>query len=601
MDEPRVQRRLAAIVAADVVGYSRMMGADETGTLARLQAARRDLLNPKIKEYGGRVVKTTGDGVLIEFPSAVDAVQHAIDVQRSLDDWNAPLSDDQRIRLRIGINVGDVIIDGDDIYGDGVNVAARLERLCDPGAVCVSAAVRDHVTGKIDAAFDDLGEQTLKNIARPVRAYRIRPASGDSGHPAAGPAEAAAPEGLPRQTAVLELPDRPSVAVLPFDCYPVDDEQSAFANGMTEDLTTDLSKVAGLFVVARNSAQAIKGQASDAGQIARALGVRYLLEGSVRKSGERVRINAQLIDALSGGHLWADRFDGTVNEVFELQDRVSAEVVKALAVGLSQSEKESLGTVHTDNLDAYELFVRAKATPYPPIPPRISAAREMFETVIEMAPEFAGGYAGAAAMTAFAALFSHGDVSAAAAKAEEMARRAIALDANFAWSYTALGMSLLLQRKYDEAVAAASETIERQPNDADGYAYLGLMTAIAGEPAAGARLVEEAIRLNPRFFAGPYWNILGQAHAFAGNDAAAVEALETNIRQNGPVAPPAYCSRAVGYAGLGDIDKARAVAGELASAFPKFRLAGWQLLDLFRDEALRKRYHDYAVAAGVPD
>jgi adenylate cyclase len=321
----------------------------------------------------------------------------------------------------------------------------------------------------------------------------------------------------------------------------------------------------------------------------------------VRKSGERVRINAQLIDAQSGGHLWADRFDGTVHDVFELQDGVSAQVVDALSVELSQSEKESLGTVHTDNLEAYELFVRAKATPYPPIPPRIAAAREMFETVIEMAPDFAGSYAGAAAMTAFGALFSHKDESDAAARAEAMSRRAIALDGTFAWSYTALGMALLLQRKYDEAVAAARETIGRQPNDADGYAYLGLITAVAGDGAEGARLVEEAIRLNPRFFAGPYWNILGQARAFAGDHAGALEALETNLRQGGPVAPPAYCSRAVAYAARGDLERARAVAAEMMAGFPDFRLTGWNLLELFRDPAGRKRYRDHAVAAGIPD
>jgi adenylate cyclase len=590
MAEARVQRRLAAILAVDVVGYSRLMGEDETGTLTALKQHRSVLIDPTIAEYRGRIVKLVGDGALVEFASAVDAVECAIAIQRGMVERNAGVPDNRQIVLRIGINVGDIIIDGDDIYGDGVNVAARLEGLCGPAEIYVSAAIYDQVTGKIDATFDNIGEQTLKNIPRPVRTYRVRLKENGIPRPAAG-----------GETDLPELPDKPSIAVMPFDCYPVDAEQEAFANGMTEDLTTDLSKVAGLFVVARNSAQAIKGQTSELRQIAKALGVRYVLEGSVRKSGERVRINAQLVDALSGGHLWADRFDGTVRDVFELQDTVGAKVVDVLAVELSQSERKSLGTVHTDNLEAYELFVRAKATPYPPIPPRIEAAREMFETVIDMAPDYAGGHAGAAAMTAFGALFSHSDPSEAAMRAQEMAQRAIDLDETFAWSYTALGMALLLQRKYDEAIAEARETIARQPNDADGYAYLGLIMGIAGDTSEGARLVEEAIRLNPRFFAGPYWNILGQVHAFAGNHAAALEALETNIRHRGPVAPPAYCSRAVAYAALGDVKKAREIIEELRSEFPQFRLSGWNLLDLVRVDEARNRYRDYAVAAGVPD
>ena len=604
MAEERVQRRLVAIVAADVVGYSRMMGEDETGTLSRLQALRRELLDPKVAAFGGRIVKTTGDGVLLEFPSAVDAVQHAVEVQRGLTEWNAPLPDAQRIRLRFGVNLGDIIIDGDDIFGDGVNVAARLEGLCRPGEVYVSASIYDQVRGRVDAAFEDIGDQTLKNIARPVRTYRVQPMGAAPAAPAATEASGEA-GALPASTApeseALELPDKPSIAVLPFDCYPPDAEQQAFANGMTEDLTTDLSKVSGLFVVARNSAQAIKAQANDLAQVSRALGVRYVLEGSVRKSGERVRINAQLIDGLTGGHLWADRYDGTVHDVFELQDAVSAKVVDALSVELSQSEKKRLGTVHTANLEAYELFVRAKATPYPPIPPRIQAARDMFQTVIEMDPGFAGGYAGAAAMAAFGALFSHGDASAAAAGAEELARHAIGLDEAFAWSYTALGLALLLQRRYDEALAAARETIVRQPNDADGYAYLGLMTGFAGDAAEGVRMVEEAIRLNPRFFSGPYWNILGQLQALAGNFSAALEALETNIRQQGPVAPPAYCSRAVALAGLGRTDEARTVVAEMRTMFPQFRLSGWNALDVVRHDEARRRYRDGCVRAGVPE
>jgi adenylate cyclase len=275
-------------------------------------------------------------------------------------------------------------------------------------------------------------------------------------------------------------------------------------------------------------------------------------------------------------------------------------VVDALSVELSQSEKKSLGTIHTDNLEAYELFVRAKAAPYPPIPPRIEAAREMFEVVIDMAPDFAGGYAGASAMIGFAALWSHHDASDAAARAEELAHHAISLDETFAWSYTALGLALLLQRRYDQAVAAARETIVRQPSDADGFAYLGLISSIAGNAREGARYVEEAIRLNPRFFAGPYWNVLGQAHSLSGDAAAAIEALETNINQQGPLGPPAFCSRAAAYAALGDLEKARAIARDLKSGFPQFRLLDWTFLSLLRPEETRDRYRELLLAAGVP-
>jgi TolB-like protein len=566
------------------------MGQDETGTLNALKQLRADLIDPSVSEYNGRIVKLMGDGTLVEFASVVDAVECAVSIQRGIGDRNLNLPDNEQIILRIGINLGDVIVDADDIYGDGVNVAARLENLAAPGSVCVAGPVFEQVKDKLDLQFDDLGEQDLKNIAGRVRAYRVRLSHRDIAEKAelGGPAK-------------QRYPDKPSIAILPFDCYPADDEQEAFANGMTEDLTTDLSKVAGLFVIARNSAQAIKGRVSSLEEVAQTLGVRYLLEGSVRKSGATARINAQLIDASTGGHLWAERFDGNIDDVFALQDEVSAKVVDALSVELSQDEKKSLGKIHTNNLDAYELFVRAKAAPYPPIPHRIKAAREMFETVIDMAPDFAGGYAGASAMIGFGALWAHQDSGDAAAQAEELAHQAICLDETFAWSYTALGLAMLLQRRYPEAVEAAQETVVRQPSDADGYTYLGLITMISGDARNGARFVEEAIRLNPRFFAGPYWNVLGQAHALSGDAAAAIEALETNIIQHGPMGPPAFCSRAAAYAQLGDLDKANAIARELIDGFPQFGLRDWTFLSLVRPDETRDRHRELLLAAGVPE
>ena len=309
-----VERKLAAILAADVAGYSRLMGQDEAGTLARLKEHRRELIDPKIAEHKGRIVKTTGDGILIEFPSVVEAVACAVAVQRGMAERNASIPEDQRIVFRVGINLGDIIVEDADIHGDGVNVAARLEAISEPGGICISSTVRDNIGDRLDLAFDDLGEQALKNIARPVRAYRVLLAT----------AERAPTISSVETTPTLALPDKPSIAVLPFANMSGDPEQEYFADGMVEEIITALSRIRWLFVIARNSTFTYKGQAVDVKRLGRELGVRYVLEGSVRKAGQRVRITAQLIDALNGAHLWADRFDGALDDIFELQDRVAS-------------------------------------------------------------------------------------------------------------------------------------------------------------------------------------------------------------------------------------------------------------------------------------
>jgi adenylate cyclase len=312
-------RRLAAILAADVAGYSRLMGADEEGTLERLKALRRELLDPKIAEHKGRIVKTTGDGLLVEFASVVDAVRCAVAVQQVMPERNAGVAADNRIELRIGINLGDVIVEGDDLYGDGVNIAARIEALADAGGVFVSNTVHDHVRDRLPFLFEDLGEQHVKNIARPVRVYRV----GDASPRAPAPT---APE--------LPLPDKPSIAVLPFANMSGDPDQEYFADGMVEEIITALSRIRWLFVIARNSSFSYKGESPDVKQVGRELGVRYVLEGSVRKGGNRVRITGQLIDAATGTHLWADRFDGSLEDVFELQDKVASSVAGVIEPAL---------------------------------------------------------------------------------------------------------------------------------------------------------------------------------------------------------------------------------------------------------------------------
>ena len=336
-------RRLAAILAADVAGYSRLMGADEEGTLAALKALRRELYDPKIKEHRGRVVKTTGDGLLLEFASVVDAVRCAVEVQRAMAERNVDVPPDRRIEFRMGINLGDIIRDGRDIYGDGVNIAARLEALAEPGGICVSRVVHDQVRDKLDVAFEDLGEQQVKNIARPVHVWRVQLG--------AKPAVSA--------SAPLALPDKPSIAVLPFQNMSGDSEQEYFVDGIVEEIITALSRIPWLFVLARNSSFSYKGQSPDVKRVGRELGVRYVLEGSVRKGGDRVRITGQLIEAETGAHLWADRFDGLIEDVFELQDKVASSVAGVIEPALQAAETARSTGRSTNDLTAYD-FVPAR-------------------------------------------------------------------------------------------------------------------------------------------------------------------------------------------------------------------------------------------------
>src|ERR1700682_2561821 len=343
-------RRLAAILAADVVGYSRLMGADEEGTLERLKALRGELVDPKIAEHHGRIVKTTGDGLLVEFASVVDAVRCAVAVQQAMPERNTDVGADNRIELRIGINLGDVIVEGDDLYGDGVNIAARIEALADAGGAFVSNTVHDQVRDRLPFVFEDLGEQQVKNIARPIRVYRIGPRPSRP-HAGETPAGHEAPS----------LSDRPSLAVLPFQNMSGDADQEYFVDGIVEEITTAISRLPRLFVIARNSSFTDKGKAVDVKQVARELGVRYVLEGSLRKSMSRVRITGQLIDAATSAHIWADRFDGAIEDIFELQDQVASSVVGAIEPRLRLVEIERATRKPTESLDAYDLYLRALA------------------------------------------------------------------------------------------------------------------------------------------------------------------------------------------------------------------------------------------------
>jgi adenylate cyclase len=440
-------RRLAAILAADVAGYSRLIGADEGGTLERIKALRRELIDPKIAEHRGRLVKTTGDGLLVEFASVVDAHRCAAGLQADLAEANAALSPDRRIEFRIGINMGDIVVEDGDIFGDGVNVAARLEGLAEPGGICVSGRVQEDATGKFDLSFEDMGDQALKNIARPVRVYRVATGSG---------VEAA------KEPAPLPLPDKPSIAVLPFANMSGDPEQEYFVDGMVEEIITALSRIRWLFVIARNSSFTYKGKSVEVKQVARELGVRYVLEGSVRKTSNRVRITGQLIDTATGAHIWANRFDGALDDIFELQDQVASNVAGAIEPKLRQSEIERAVRKPIDNLGAYDLYLRAVAAMYKNVksPESIEFARRS----LAIEP----GYAPAAALIASVRL-----------------------------NQRVAGASLT-DTEIAEALDFARYGIEASGEDPDTLARAGsVLSQLGGEHAAGMRAIERALALNP--------------------------------------------------------------------------------------------------------
>jgi len=577
-----VQRRLAAILAADVVGYTRLVEQDTDGTVAAWTDARDDIIKPFVRDNSGTMIKFTGDGFLAEFPSVLDAVTCAMDMQEGLDS--------NSLNFRMGINVGDTVDDGGDIHGEGVNIAARIEALAAPGGICITADVYNQVHNRISTEFSDMGEHEVKNVSRLLQVYAIGSLEGEIVAESAN-----LPESVDRDD------EKPSIAVLPFDNMSGDPDHESFADGMTEDLITDLSKISGLFVVARNSTFAFKGKPVDIKVMAINLGVRYVLEGSVRKSGERVRINVQLIEASTGGHLWADRYDGTINDVFELQDEVGAKVVSALSVQITQGEAERLKTIHTHNLEAYELFVQAKATPYPPIPERIDAARQLFEQVIDMDPEFAGGYAGVSAMLAFHEIFGHDRSSETIERAEQMARKGINLDPTFSLSYTGLGMALLLQNKYKEAIMMADQAVKCQPSDADAHAYLGMVQSLDGQHDVGKVSINRAHQLNPQFLNGPYLNMRGLIFLVAGDYKSALDSLLENINRQGPVGPPAICFRAACYAGLGQMDDAVETVKILQLEFPDFTTKNWTYLSLIRDDPVRDTVIELMGRAGIRD
>jgi adenylate cyclase len=579
-----MERRLAAIFAADVEGYSRLIGADEEGTLERLKAHRRELIDPKIAEYQGRIVKTTGDGVLVEFASALKAVRCAIEVQRGMLDRNADAPQEHRIEFRIGINLGDVILDEGDIYGDGVNVAARLEGIAEPGAVYISRAVRDLVRDRAEIVLEDLGERPLKNIAKPVGVFRIVSADRAGGAP---------------QTAPPPAPHKPSIAVLPFANMSGDAEQEYFSDGLTEDLITDLSKVSGLFVIARNSSFVYKGRPVKVQEIGRDLGVRFVLEGSIRKAGNRIRITAQLIDAGSGGHLWAERFDRELADIFSTQDEVVEKIVGALAVTLTQGEEQRLRRRSTGNVEAYECWLRARELLGHATRESAVQARALHRRAIEIDPNFAAPHAGLA--LAAIADYSSGwalDPAQALDEAERWARRAVELNDLEPVSHMALGNVLLWRRNHDGALAEFRQMIALDPNFAQGYTATGLALMYAGRAAEALEPFAMAMRLDPHYPA-IVLHFLAQTNFSLGRYETAARQLIDRIART-PGTDSSRMLLASCYGHLGRAEDARAVWTELLKVNPDFSLTQRASALPYKDAADFQRIAEGLTKAGLP-
>jgi len=544
----RVERRLAAILAADVAGYSRLIGADEGGTLERLRALRRELFDPKIAEHRGRLVKTTGDGLLVEFASVVDALRCAVEMQREMVGRNTDVPSDNCVELRIGINMGDIVVEDGDIFGDGVNVAARLESLAEPGGICVSARVQEDAVGKLDLVFEDIGEQQLKNITRPIRVYRVATTSSSASA---------------RSRPNPPLPDKPSIAVLPFANLSGDPEQEYFADGMVAEIITALSRIRWLFVIARNSSFTYKAQTVDVKQVGRELGVRYVLEGSVRKAGGRVRITAQLIDATNGAHLWADRFDGSLEDVFDLQDKVAISVAGIIEPTLEAGEISRSGRRPTSDLTAYDLYLQALPVVLAfSLNERVLAAMPPLEEAINRDPRY--GLALSLAAVAHTQLFDWGhNRDDNRRKGVERAHHALEVAGdgpdvlvNAAFALSFLGEDIGTQ------IALIEKALTLNPSFARGWANSGSLRIWAGQHDLAIEHTERSLRLNPRAYIGPQFWVLGIAHFFLRRFDEAAGLMPRAIQAR-PAWPWPYRGLAACYAHMGRLDEAHEVIAKL--------------------------------------
>jgi TolB-like protein/tetratricopeptide (TPR) repeat protein len=587
-----MERRLAAILAADVVGYSRLMERDEAGTLARLKALRSEVIDPTIAEHKGRIVKLMGDGTLVEFASVVNAVQCAVAIQRAMHPRTADLPEDRRITLRIGINLGDVIVEGDDIYGDGVNVAARLEALAESGGVYMSEVVHQSIGSKLDLDFEDLGEHRVKNIARAVHVFRVRFAADEVGpeQPGAG-AEAR-----------LAIPHKPSIAVLPFTNMSGDPDQEFFSDGITEDIITALSKIRWFFVIARTTTFTYKGQPADVKQVAEELGVRYVLEGSVRKAGNRVRVTAQLIDAATGNHVWAERYDRDLSDIFALQDEMTQTIVGAIEPELGSVERERARRKPPDNLDAWSCYQRGLWHLYRFTKADNDEAERLFQHASELDPGFSGAFMGLATVRYWNVLFGHTESpEETLAGAFTAARTSVSLDDKDAMAHWVLGRVYTQMAESEAAIAELETALAINPSFAHAHYSLGWALLLAGRMEEALPRIDQALRLNPHD--PSLWTFLtGRAIAFLllHRYAEAADGARRALRQpSANFLTTATLASALGH--LGETDDARAALEQVYRLRPDFSGPLLVRLFRFRHEPERACFLDGLRKAGLPD
>ena len=617
---------MAAILAADVVGYSRLMAADEAGTHARLKALRKQFIEPTIAAHHGRTVKLMGDGALVEFASVVDAVQCAVEIQRAMAERDTEVAEDQRIRFRVGVNLGDVIIEGDDIYGDGVNIAARLEGLARPGGIVISGTAFDHARSKAQAGFRSLGPQQIKNIPEPVRAYQVlldpkavgtviddeaRAAPSRWRWPAVAAASMAVVAVMSAFGAWLWLSDQPaavglaqaserSIAVLPFENMSGSAGQEYFSDGISEDIITDLSKISGLFVIARNSSFKFKGGSADLRQVAGDLGVRYVLEGSVRRAGDQLRISAQLIDGSTGAHLWAERYDRPLDDVFAVQDDITRQIVQALHLELTQAERDRLMRRYTDDVQAYDDYLLARSLRADLAKEKSEEARRLLEGAIERDPNFAAAYAELswAHHRAWESDWSENpDESRALALA--LAQKAVALDETLAEGHARLAWAYLWRRQFDAAMAEGRRAIALDPNFADGYMLLSHILIYAGQAREGVEVAIEGMPLDPDSMYHSLMH-LADGQRLLGQYEEAIENFRKSVELRSDFVP-GYVWLASTYGNLGREVEAEAAAAQVLRLNPRFSISAYGGKVPYRDEAVLEQFRNGLRAAGLPE
>ena len=581
-----MERKLAAILSADVQGYSRLMGDDEEATIRTL-TAYRTIMTRLIQQHRGRVVDSPGDNLLAEFASAVDAVQGAVSIQQELTTRNAELPARRRMQYRIGINVGDVVVKDKRLYGDGVNIAARMESLADGGGISISEAVHMQVENKLDLIFSPQGEQTVKNIAKPIRVYKVE-------------RETEPPTPMPDLASLtaLSLPDKPSIAVLPFTNMSTDPEQEYFGDGITDDIITDLSKLSDLFVIARNSTFTYKGRAVKVADVGRELGVQHVLEGRVRKAGNRIRINVQLLDACSGGHVWAERYDCELTNIFDLQDEIAQKIVFALKVTLTPEEQARFRQAPTTNFDAYDCYLRGLDCFHLYSPLGMSQARHLFERALTLDPQYAGAYASLGLVCAMEWSFQwHLDGVATLSQAATYVQKAVTLDPGLPLAHRILGMIFLWQKRYDQAVEESQRALALDPNSADGYAYLGFLFSFMGRSVEGLKAVQTAMRLNP-YDPASYEIPLAASYYFAQRHEEAVQTLQQTISR-APDLLSAHLFLASLYSEAGKEAKARAEVDEIIRIHPRFSVDAFGKMFPIKNPEVRERFLTYLRKAGL--